>query len=123
MNQCDEEDVADIVASVQNGDLDVVMDVINRQFIDACAVDKDGCSLLHWAAINNRIEIAKFLLQNGAKVNVVGGLLGELPLAWAVRKNFHAMCHLLLEHNSDVNFIAKTRLTVLHLALKLGKYS
>lgn len=117
---CDEEDLADIIAAVQTGDIDVLVDVVRRNLIDVNAMDKDGCSLLHWAAINNRYEICEYLIENGAKVNIAGGLLQELPLAWAVRKQFYSICRLLLIHNSDVNHYSKSRMTVLHLALKSG---
>lgn len=116
----DEEDFSDIVSAVQLGDLDVIVDAIETKIIDAKAVDKDGCSLLHWAAINNRCEVARYLIDNGANVNAAGGLLMELPLAWAVRKNFQAMVLLLLQSGSDINHYNKAHLTVLHLAFKQG---
>lgn len=31
------------------------------------ARDKEGCSLMHWAAINNRYEIATFLIDNNVE--------------------------------------------------------
>jgi len=116
----DEEDFSDIVSAVQLGDLDVIVDAIETKIIDAKAVDKDGCSLLHWAAINNRCEIATYLLEHGANINVAGGVLNELPLAWAVRKSFHAMVLLLLHAGSHVNHINRAHMTVLHLAFKQG---
>ena len=47
--------------------------------------DKDGCTLLHWAAINNRLQVAKYLVSRQGNVNSVGGMNGEIPLQWAVR--------------------------------------
>jgi hypothetical protein len=116
----DEEDFSDIVSAVQLGDLDVIVDAIETKIVDAKAVDRDGCSLLHWAAINNRCEIATYLLGNGADVNAAGGVLQEIPLAWAVRKGFHSMVLLLLQAGSRVNHPNKSQMTVLHLAFKLG---
>lgn len=33
----------------------------------ANAKDADGCTLLHWAAINNRYEIAQFIIDNNGQ--------------------------------------------------------
>ena len=41
---------------------------------------------LHWAAINNRIEISKLFLSRGAEVDAVGGELKSTPLHWAARQ-------------------------------------
>lgn len=45
----------------------------------------DDITLLHWAAINNRIEIAKYLISKGAKVDAIGGVIRATPLYWATR--------------------------------------
>ena len=117
----DEEDFVDILSAVQTGDLEVIVDVVEKNIIEPGAVDKDGCSLLHWAAINNRCDIAQYLIAHGAQVNVTGGILKESPLAWAVRKNFHPMVLLLLQAGSNVNHYSTKHLSALHLAIKLGK--
>lgn len=49
------------------------------------AIDDETVTLLHWAAINNRLEIIKYLLDKGAFVDAVGGELQSTPLHWAVR--------------------------------------
>ena len=55
-----------------------------------------GCSLLHWAAINNRGIIAALLIQNGAIIDKTGGALGETPLQWAINKKYYTMIQLLI---------------------------
>lgn len=56
-----------------------------------------GCTLLHWAAINNRCKIAILLLDHGADSNGIGGTLGETPLLWALRKKYYTMVQLLVQ--------------------------
>ena len=119
----DEEDVADVVSAVQTGDIEVLVELVEKGLIAATTTDKDGCSLLHWAAINNRCEIAKYLINHGADVNAVGGILQEIPLAWAVRKSFVHMCYILLQAGSKIGQCSKNHLTILHLAFKSGMLS
>ena len=68
----------------------------------ATVADADGCTLLHWAALNNRIAIATFLLERGALVDAVGGKLGETPLHWATRRKYYAMMELLFSRGADI---------------------
>ena len=119
----DEEDIADVVSAVQTGDIEVLIELVEKGMISVTTIDKDGCSLLHWAAINNRCEIAKYLLNHGADVNAIGGILQETPLAWAIRKSFVQMCCILLQAGSKVGLCSKNNFTVLHLAFKTGRYS
>jgi ankyrin repeat protein len=61
----------------------------------------DNITLLHWAAINNRIEIAKYLINKGANIDAVGGSLNSTPLHWAVRDGKLEMIIFLLSYNAQ----------------------
>lgn len=123
--------VSDLVQSVQQGNFNSVKEAFQRPYrvnsarspnsggsyyLPATAVDKDGISMLQWAAINNRIQIAQFLLEragifpksshshsatvtaknnridaeNGidkdSLINMCGGVLKETALQWALRR-------------------------------------
>jgi ankyrin repeat protein len=84
--------------------------------------DKDGCTLLHWSAINNRVRIAqRILLPANCNVNLSGGILQEIPLQWAVRNDkFSTMVHMLLRRGSNVNFRNLYGHTALHIAAAHG---
>lgn len=108
-----------LIRAVQFGDFRVVKEKIgSRSSPDT--VDDDGCSLLHWAAINNRVGISLYLIERGADVNIQGGLLMETPLHWAVRKNFYRICQLLIDHGANLKARSTTGLDVIHLACQLG---
>lgn len=47
--------------------------------------DSETVTLLHWAAINNRKDIVKYLIAKGAVVDAIGGELASTPLHWATR--------------------------------------
>ena len=60
-----------------------------RELVEAgCDVrkkDDENVTLLHWAAINNRRDLATFYVEKGAELDAVGGKLQATPLHWAVR--------------------------------------
>ena len=77
-----ENSAALVVKSVQFGDYVSVKSLVESHQVSPQACDADGCSLLHWAAINNRVEIANLLINNGCRVSCPGGVLAESPLHW-----------------------------------------
>lgn len=83
------------------------------------ATSEDGVTLLHWAAYNNRIAIARLLIESGADVNIKGGTLEETPLMWAMRRKFYAMGALLVESGAKFDIESKTGYDVVHNAVRL----
>lgn len=79
--------IENIVHAVQYGDLKYLKDSIENQKVSPNVADKDGCSLLHWAVINNRLAVVRYLISKGASINAIGGSLLETPLHWACRNN------------------------------------
>ena len=108
------------VKAVQFGDFQTVKSLLDSHQVSANAVDNDGCSLLHWAAINNRVEIATLLIRSGAIVPCAGGVLAESPLHWAVRRNYCKVVGLLLAEGADVSYRSNMGLDALSLACHLG---
>lgn len=41
----------------QVGDIETLRFLLDNKLVSAGATDSDECSLLHWASINNRIEV------------------------------------------------------------------
>ena len=53
-----EEDM-DVVVATQYGRMERVRHLFATQNVDVNRPDKEGCYLLHWAAINNRVDLIK----------------------------------------------------------------
>ena len=65
----------------------------------------DNITLLHWAALNNRLDIVKYLISKGAQVDAMGGALNATPLNWAIRDGKLEMVVLLLSYHAQPSFI------------------
>ena len=95
----------DAVTAVQYGFYDRVVELLDADGSLANSKDKDGVTLLHWAALNNRIEIAKLLHKRGAEVDAIGGVLHSTPLFWAIREGKVEMVLLLLSLGAQPSFV------------------
>lgn len=95
-------------------------------YLTSDLTDRDGCSLLQWAAINNRRHIASYLLSrantngNLLLVNYSGGVLQETSLQWALRKKFYAMMDLLYQHGANLGHKSAQGTDALHIACRSG---
>ena len=76
----------DIVKATQYGAFERIQHLINNENVDVNARDSENVTLMHWAAINNRVEICKFFLSKNATVDAIGGELRSTPLHWATRQ-------------------------------------
>lgn len=63
--------------------------------------DSDGITPLHWAALNDHIEVCQLLVNKGAPINAVGGSLKATPLHWAIREGKLRAVIRLLSLNAD----------------------
>lgn len=66
------------------------------------AKDGYGCSILHYAVLNGQVELASYLLEQGAHKNIRASV-GETPLHFAVLQNDLKMIDCLWEHRHPVH--------------------
>ncbi|KAH9066250.1 ankyrin repeat-containing domain protein [Lactarius vividus] len=94
--------------------------------VDVNAHRGDLWTPLHIASFYGRLEIARTLLDHGAKANVENNLL-KTPLHYVVEGNYESqedgvrIARLLLEHGADVNALDIYHGTPLHSASSSGK--
>ncbi|KJH40651.1 succinate dehydrogenase, flavoprotein subunit [Dictyocaulus viviparus] len=105
------------VEACQRGSLEGLEAALEKG-VSANAHDADGCTLLHWAAINNRVPIVKRLLELGADPNVVGGILVSSPLHWASRVGHISSSALLVKAGAVCDVRDSQGYTPIHLAVQ-----
>ena len=71
--------------AAQQGNLHVLKSLIGSGYAKVTDRDSQNVTALHWAAINNHVIVAKYLIDNGAEVNATGGELIATPLHWSAR--------------------------------------
>ena len=96
----------DILIGAGLGDWDAVQAELARDSSSIERVDKEGNTVLRWAARANQADMVRRLLERGAdpnKANVWGGP----PLLYAARSSDTEVAKLLVEHGAQVNFQAQ----------------
>lgn len=103
----------------QYGAFERVKELVEAGY-DINAPDNDTVYLLHWAAINNRREIIKYLLEKGADVGCKGGDLQSTPIHWCVRQGHLASTVLMMEAGADPSVRDAEGCECIHLAATFG---
>ncbi|XP_007430547.1 palmitoyltransferase ZDHHC13 [Python bivittatus] len=106
----------DIVKATQYGLLERCQELVEAGY-DVRQPDKENVTLLHWAAINNRLDLVKYFISKGAVVDQLGGDLNSTPLHWAIRQGHLSMAILLLKFGADPSLIDGEGYSSLHLAV------
>lgn len=105
----------------QEGNLTVVKDLISLGKIGANDTFSDNVTALHWACLNNRLSIVKYLCSNDhskSDPNALGGDLKASPLHWAARNGLsYIVDYLLTETDADPSIRDVQSYNTLHLAV------
>ncbi|XP_038075514.1 palmitoyltransferase ZDHHC17-like isoform X2 [Patiria miniata] len=109
----------DSVQAVQYGAIDRLKELVENG-LDVQEPDKENVTLLHWAAINNRLEIARYLINHGAVIDQLGGDLNSTPLHWATRQGHLPMVVLLMQYGADPSLRDGEGVSGVHLSCQYG---
>ena len=101
--------------AAQRGDVETLRHLIESGKAHATDRDEQNITPLHWAAINAQVAACRFLLEQGAEVDALGGDLVATPLQWAARNGYLYVIQLLIAHNADPNINDAQGYNTLHL--------
>lgn len=109
------------MTACQQGDLSLVTELINSKQVQANDCFSDGITALHWASINNRLSVVKFLTLNEiskSDPNLLGGDLKATPLHWACRNGLvYIVDHLITNTQADPTIRDAQSYNALHLSI------
>lgn len=100
-----------MIASIQ-GDLPMVKVLVKQK---NAMVDHIGWTPLHYACAKGQLEVAQYLIANGANVNSQS-LNGTTPLMMAVQSGNEQLVKLLLDNGSDLQTKNTLSLTAIDIA-------
>ncbi|KAF7248650.1 Palmitoyltransferase ZDHHC17, partial [Varanus komodoensis] len=112
----------DIVKATQYGIYERCRELVEAGY-DVRQPDKENVTLLHWAAINNRLDLVKYYISKGAIVDQLGGDLNSTPLHWATRQGHLSMVVQLMKYGADPSLIDGEGCSCIHLAAQFGHTS
>ncbi|GAV27750.1 hypothetical protein PMKS-001218 [Pichia membranifaciens] len=111
--------IKQVVAAAQYGDIKVLKFYLtksteNSNPLSPNITDSEGITLVHWAALNNKLTAMKFLVSIGADPDVPAGDMHATPLLWAVRYGLVYIADWLIrEAKVDVNVVDKNGIGIL----------
>ncbi len=108
------------IKATQYGILDRLKELVESNQTDPHKPDAENVYLLHWAAINNRLDIGKYLLSLGCAVDVVGGELESTPLNWAARSGHIQMVVFLMNNGANPLTYDIEGFSTIHLSTMFG---
>ena len=105
----------DIFVASQRGEVDIIRELIESGRALATDRDPQNITPLHWAAINAQLAACRYLLEQGAEVDALGGDLVATPMQWAARNGYIYIIQLLIAHGADPNIADSQGYNTLHL--------
>ncbi|KZT21328.1 ankyrin, partial [Neolentinus lepideus HHB14362 ss-1] len=106
---------ANIFVAAQRGDVNLIRELIESEKATATDRDEQNITPLHWAAINAQVPACRYLLEQGAEVDALGGDLVATPMQWAARNGYLYVIQLLIAHGADPNIADSQGYNTLHL--------
>ncbi|CAL2039974.1 unnamed protein product [Caenorhabditis brenneri] len=107
------------VRACQIGEVQTVRFLLNGH-VSADELDQEGCGLLHWAAINNKVDVIELLLSHHASIDMLGGNLRSTALHWACYNSQLAAVICLVKNGANPTIRNLNGETPLHIASNTG---
>lgn len=105
----------DVFKTIQSRDIDALRMLLDKNPELIHAKDSEGDSTLTWSVVSRNIEIARFLIKNGAEINE-SNQQGYTPLHWAAMRAGSEMAKLLIQNGAEMNVCDYENQTPLHKA-------
>jgi hypothetical protein len=108
-----------IVDAAKIGDLKSVQRILEQDPDKLNATDKEKYTALHWACMRGHWDLAQYLIEKGADLNIKGGD-GGTPLQWTVHHDYVEIVKLMIGKGAQLNSQNQWGMTELHTAIWRG---
>ena len=111
--------VEPIVQAAKDGDFRTVKTILEKEPSKLNAIDEEKYTALHWACMRAHWDIARYLIEKGADLNVTGGD-GAPPVTWAAHHDNVEIVQSMVEKGTKLNIKNLWGMTELHTAIWRG---
>jgi ankyrin repeat protein len=109
----------EIVEAAKRGDLQAVKAILSNDPSKLNALDEEKYTPLHWACMRAHWDVAEYLIEQGADLNIQGGD-GGTPLQWAAHHDNVDIVRLMVSKGAKLNVQNLWSMTELHTAIWRG---
>ncbi|KAL1502363.1 hypothetical protein ABEB36_007512 [Hypothenemus hampei] len=109
-----------ILEAAEQGDLEVIKDLLSQDPSLIHATDKDKYTPLHRACYSNQLNVVKYLVHNGADISAKTEMNWE-PLHSCCQWSHVECAAFLIQNGANVNALSEGGQTPLHIAASHGK--
>ncbi|CAL5059892.1 unnamed protein product [Urochloa decumbens] len=110
----------DVYTGAAYGDLEKLHRLVEREGRSVTEPDALGYHALQWAALNNRVAAAQYILEHGADVNAIDHT-GQTALHWSAVRGHIQVAELLLKEGAKVDAADLYGYQTTHVAAQYGQ--
>lgn len=96
--------ITDVFSASAYGDLHQLKHFVEHNGSSVSLPDDNGFYALQWAALNNSLHVAQYIIQHGGDVNSADNIQ-QTPLHWAAVKGSIDVADLLLQHGARIEAV------------------
>ena len=111
----------EIYKAFQTGNLEIIREIVKNNYEILSKPDADGIPPLHWAALNGRWLVCKYLLDHGVFVDALGGDQAAPAIHWAICKGHASVISLLIRYGADWRISDSQGYNSMHVAAQNGQ--
>ncbi|KAH9969433.1 ankyrin repeat-containing domain protein [Lactifluus volemus] len=103
-----------IFSAAQQGRTEHIRTLVESGRARVMDCEDDGITALHWAAVFDKADTCRYLLDQGSEVNAVEGRHLATPLQWAARHGLVDIIHLLIQRGANPRLVDAQGFASLH---------
>ncbi|KAM0937954.1 putative protein S-acyltransferase [Dioscorea sansibarensis] len=112
--------IVDVYSASAYGDLQKVRDFVEREGHTVSKPDGNGYHALQWAALNNHVDVAQYIIEHGGDVNAADNTQ-QTALHWAAVRGSVAVSDVLLQCGARIEATDLNGYRAVHVAAQYGQ--